>query len=883
VAGQESLGNAVLYLTVDDRALRKGIDDAKKYVRDQLGRAFSGAGGGGGRGKSSGDQLQATRIITRRLGDELQRLADRGVNVTRQFRQLNQAIKAAEQGQTQTARARNKAVADFIRLEDRAYKATQKRQRLSAAGVFPPRSDIRGSLRESGSPLFSTRGARAGGPRESIDALFQAQKRRYALDQQIRSLETAGVRTDALRTRLGEITTAQAQRRFGLAKQLGDQLNFDLRKERDKLRIQQQQRTESARQLRDAQRLGGARSPIGGAAFIPGSPAAIAAAARAGGPRSSVRGSVDIPGSPAWIEAYQQNIDKAARAGGARSSIRGSINTPGSPAFIEAQQREIAKAAKAGGPTSPIRGSKDIPGSPDFIKEQVRQYNQELTKAARAGGPRSPIRGTKDLVGSPIFLEEQARRRANLRRDIGGRISSGLVGGAFPLLFGQGAGAAIGGGLGGLAGGSKFGFGLSLVGTVLGQAFDVGIQKAQLLADALDNPISKFQELAQAGLISSKATEKQVAALLEVGRGAEAAAVLEGDLTNLQVDPEKARELEQASRDLSNTWTQFGLNLAAVGSGPLQDVINGFNKLLSGKIAGKDFSKIDEEIAAAVAAARKQVAAERRTGKGQTLDLDIINAQFDKDKLRTLELQKQKALLEEADKLAVLGKNDTIRRSQVEFDFKKKNLELERQISEEVKRRQVLQLQIASATGSFGKTDAQRQYEQVSISIANTLAQFGPASLELKLALQEGANTLLNNAKSAAERFRDATRSLLDLRLGNLRFLPAKQRNELIREQIRTATTEARSRRVALRSREDVFAFNKFIQQERTARQEVKDAERNLADANTALTDATVQQTGALATLTDVMSQLIDKSWSVYVKVPGQNDVQAMDLASQLN
>lgn len=633
MAGQESLGNAVLYLTVDDKALRDGIRNAKAFVSKELGQAFTGGLGTSGRGKTGGtegrftDRARATQVITRRLGDELRRLGDLGVDVAAQFRALERAGTAVNKNLIEVARAQNKGVSDFIRNENKKLRTKEK-------------------------------------------------------------------------------------------------------------------------------------------------------------------------------------VEK--------------------------------------------------------------EYS-------------SPIRGSKTLKGSPIFLEEQARRRANLRRDIGGRISSGLVGGAFPLLFGQGAGAAIGGGLGGLAGGSKFGFGLSLVGTVLGQAFDVGIQKAQLLADALDNPISKFQELAQAGLISSKATEKQVAALLEVGRGAEAAAVLEGDLTNLQVDPEKARELEQASRELSNTWTQFGLNLAAVGSGPLEDVINGFNKLLSGKIAGKDFSKIDEEIAAAAAAARKQVAAERRTGKGQTLDLDIINAQFDKDKLRTLELQKQKALLEEADKLAVLGKNDTIRRSQVEFDFKKKNLELERQISEEVKRRQLLQLQIASATGSFGKTDAQRQYEQVSISIANTLAQFGPASLELKLALQEGANTLLNNAKSAAERFRDATRSLLDLRLGNLRFLPAKERNKLIREQIKTALPEARSRRVALRSREDVFAFNKFIQQERTARQEVKDAERNLADANTALTDATVQQTGALATLTDVMSQLIDKSWSVYVKVPGQNDVQAMDLASQLN
>ena len=61
------------------------------------------------------------------------------------------------------------------------------------------------------------------------------------------------------------------------------------------------------------------------------------------------------------------------------------------------------------------------------------------------------------------------------RGGIGGRmrggVSSAMIGGMFPLLFGQGGASAAGGGLGGLAGGmlgGGFGFGLSLVGTVIG-------------------------------------------------------------------------------------------------------------------------------------------------------------------------------------------------------------------------------------------------------------------------------------------------------------------------------------------------------------------------------------------------------------------------------
>lgn len=60
-----------------------------------------------------------------------------------------------------------------------------------------------------------------------------------------------------------------------------------------------------------------------------------------------------------------------------------------------------------------------------------------------------------------------------LRGRAGGAISSALIGGGFPLLFGQGPVAAIGGAAGGLAGGllgGGFGFALSIVGTALGDA-----------------------------------------------------------------------------------------------------------------------------------------------------------------------------------------------------------------------------------------------------------------------------------------------------------------------------------------------------------------------------------------------------------------------------
>lgn len=69
---------------------------------------------------------------------------------------------------------------------------------------------------------------------------------------------------------------------------------------------------------------------------------------------------------------------------------------------------------------------------------------------------------------------------------IGGVISNTVIGGAFPLLFGQGGAAATGGALGGLVGGAfggAGGFAGSLLGTLLGQIAGKGNQVKELAAD----------------------------------------------------------------------------------------------------------------------------------------------------------------------------------------------------------------------------------------------------------------------------------------------------------------------------------------------------------------------------------------------------------------
>lgn len=171
------------------------------------------------------------------------------------------------------------------------------------------------------------------------------------------------------------------------------------------------------------------------------------------------------------------------------------------------------------------------------------------------------------------FLGSLQKARADRQRRIGDATGSAIIGGAFPALFGQGLGASVGGGLGGLAGGAlggQFGFGLSLVGTALGAAFDAASERAKTLAKALDSPISQFQALADAALLSSKALEKQVASLISVGREAEAGALIQRDLISSYGSLDAAQENIKVTDELNRAWSRLTTGMIGFVNGPLK-------------------------------------------------------------------------------------------------------------------------------------------------------------------------------------------------------------------------------------------------------------------------------------------------------------------------
>lgn len=437
----ESLGTAVLRLEVDSSALREGLAEAKRLVQGttiEVGTKGGGRSGGGGArsGGADGINRRSTRGSAREVGSPAfsARGASRGgpregfraleIAQERRFR-ISQRIEALEERGANVSRLRRR-LGELTDAQSRRQFGTfrQISQELARQVSLAERKQISADREARAQRQLAAIGSRQGGARESVNALFDAQRRRYRLDQQIRSLEASGVNSAKLREQLGQATEAQARRNFGSAKQISDQLAFQLQKERDRLKVRQQEQRIVERQAR----IGGPRSPLRGGANIPGSPAFLQAqeraqqldanrAARQGGARSPLRGDRNTPGSPAFIEAqakeYESASKRAAAIGGARSPLRGNANIPGSPAYLQAEaeryQRDIARAAANGGASSPLRGSKNIPGSPAFLEAQAKEYQRDVRRAATIGGPSSPLRGNRSIPGSPAFIEAQAK------------------------------------------------------------------------------------------------------------------------------------------------------------------------------------------------------------------------------------------------------------------------------------------------------------------------------------------------------------------------------------------------------------------------------------------------------------------------------------------
>jgi len=172
------------------------------------------------------------------------------------------------------------------------------------------------------------------------------------------------------------------------------------------------------------------------------------------------------------------------------------------------------------------------------------------------------------------------------------------------LLFGQGLGASVGGATGGVAGGAlggQFGFGLSLVGTALGSQVDAAVDKLKTLGAALSDPVAAFGELQSASLLSSKAVEAQVQALIDGGDKASAAAVIQRDLLENFGDLSAARQLNEDFDEMNRAVARLQATTANALAGSLSGLLD-WVTTLANRAATRNLFDPDRQVARAAEA-----------------------------------------------------------------------------------------------------------------------------------------------------------------------------------------------------------------------------------------------------------------------------------------
>jgi murein DD-endopeptidase MepM/ murein hydrolase activator NlpD len=234
--------------------------------------------------------------------------------------------------------------------------------------------------------------------------------------------------------------------------------------------------------------------------------------------------------------------------------------------FLAEEKRQADLGIGVNAPTrigGPVKRTGAIPmGGQGGRQGMFNQY-------ASLAGPGNPI-GIGEFQRIQKAQREQQRQQGNqkgfFQGDLRSAIGDALIGGAFPALFGQGLGASAGGAVGGLAGGAvggNFGFGLSLVGTAIGQVVDTTIGKLGSLGDALGSASDSIKGLEDAGFRVRDSQKVQIAQLEKVGRGYDAQAVALKEVES-RLGPGSVAQIEklnEAQKQLSDSWAALSLQL----------------------------------------------------------------------------------------------------------------------------------------------------------------------------------------------------------------------------------------------------------------------------------------------------------------------------------
>jgi hypothetical protein len=354
-------------------------------------------------------------------------------------------------------------------------------------------------------------------------------------------------------------------------------------------------------------------------------------------------------------------------------------------------------------------------------QQRLNEAKKKSLEISKAIAKSSPVGGAENIPGSPAFLRARSKRRREAA-------SNALIGGAFPLLFGQGAGASLGGALGGGAGGlmgGQFGFGLSLVGTAVGQAFDTLAAKAVDLGKALDPVNGNVDTIIQSLGLANTATGKYIKALEQVAGKQVALEEATKQLALVVGDEgvQALREFGEASTELGKAVSQFvTLALAEAAKllkGPVQNVASGLTNLSLRAQATRSTDPRQQELVRQ-ASSTQSIEEQARLFKEIEALQRQINEEAEKEaKARLAALDPSNAALKTAERrLAIEQLNGDILNDQV-FNLEKQQLAADLIVERTELRRKAEGNVVLQATLQNRLKKLQVEYETALITLVN--------------------------------------------------------------------------------------------------------------------------------------------------------------------
>jgi hypothetical protein len=288
-------------------------------------------------------------------------------------------------------------------------------------------------------------------------------------------------------------------------------------------------------------------------------------------------------------------------AGKSGTAIQGPLAGPGAMGFPVALA--LSKVEQAGLETAAKKQvilqrmaatKKDLVGLAGNLQRLDQNSVVAIADAARAEVKLIELKKKKAELAAAALKTSQAETKAAValarqqqaaldaqRKERSGMMQNALIGGAFPLLFGGGAGAVVGGFAGGFIPGNPM---MSIVTSALGTMVDQFVASVAEMGVAVTSTSGTFDLMREKALFSSTAVEDQAIALEEQGKVTELANLLTQDLAK-SIGGEGVRALQALGDEtniLTKEWNLLTAQLFALVAGPLADFINALNTVLGG-------------------------------------------------------------------------------------------------------------------------------------------------------------------------------------------------------------------------------------------------------------------------------------------------------------